>query len=96
MADAFIDPVPAQAVLAGPEIHPGFGRVALCRNGVEVAHDVTGEHDLDWYDRKVRQQSTPHQTPVWTLHIDAPFESTVYALTDAKTWTLLDRKPGFA
>lgn len=92
----FVCPAPAPATLTGPHIHPGFGRVALCRNGVEVATDVTGERDLDWFNRKVKAASVAHRTPVWTLHIDAPLESTVYALTDTTTWTLIDRKLGFA
>lgn len=94
-AGMFVDPVPAEAVLSGPEVHPGFGVVTLCRNGVEVERDAKGERDLPWWNRLVGRRTVPPESPVWTLHIDAPFESTVYALTGPRTWTLIDRKPGF-
>lgn len=95
-SSAHICPAPAEGVLTGPEVHPGFGVVTLCRNGVEVDRDAKAERDLNWWNRKVARLTVPHQTPVWTLHIDAPLESTLYALTGPQTWTLIERKPGFA
>jgi hypothetical protein len=51
----------------GAEVHPGFGVVALCRDGVEVANDYTGKRKIDWYTATVRAFAAPHKTtPVWT------------------------------
>lgn len=78
------------------EIHPGWGLVTLCRNGVEFRRDDAGERTLRWYAQEIRRASMPHEvTPVWTLHIDAPFISSVYAFTPDGRWTLIDTKPGF-
>lgn len=97
----FVDPPPAPGVLnAGLSndtiVHPGFGSVALCRDGVEVMRDATGEKTLSAYEKRIRAHTHPHEpTAVWTLHIDAPFESLIYARTK-DGWTLIERKDGFA
>lgn len=92
----FADPTPSAPVLTDPDVHPGFGRVALCRDGVEVLTDPTGDKQLDVYTRWVTRATRPHEpTSVWTLHIDAPFVSTIYAYTK-DGWTLIETKDGFA
>ncbi len=94
----FFDPVPPAGVLPhDAEVHPGFGVVTLCRNGIEHRRDVKGDRTLDWYTAVVRRGCQVHKpTPVWTLHVDGPFRSLIYALTPDHGWTLIDTKDGFA
>lgn len=78
------------------DIHPGFGNVTLCCNGATHTTDATGDRTLNHYDQIIRRTASPHTpTPVWTLHIDAPFRSLIYAFTP-EGWTLIDTKDGFA
>ena len=102
---ALIDPMPASPTLVKAQskngydldIHPGWGLVTLCRNGVEHRRDDTGEHGLTWYDALIQKDAFPHRpTPVWTLHIDGPLRSLIYALTPEHGWALIDTKDGFA
>lgn len=90
----FIDPVPPPERLVGQQIHPGFGVVSLRRDGVEVLRDSKGDLELATYDSWAR--GGPDASPVWTLHIDGPLESYVYALTSDGEWTLIERRDGFA
>lgn len=76
--------------------HSGFGVVTLCRDGVELERDLHGERDVKWYTAKAQRGSRPNAAPsVWTLHVDGPLISTIYALTE-NGWTLIERKDGFA
>lgn len=99
------DPVPPVGILElemtkngyALDIHPGIGCVTLCRNGVEYRKDAMGKRDLIWFEAVIRREALPHRpTPVWTLHIDGPFRSLLYALTPEHGWALLDAKDGFA
>lgn len=77
------------------EIHPGFGVVSLCENGVEIARDVDGRHKLRYFTDRAESLRGADPRKVFTLHVDGPFESQLYAYgTDG--WVLVDRKDGFS
>lgn len=76
---------------AGASVHPGFGIVELRVNGAEQLFDTRGQWTIDHYTTHAQQ--TPG---VWTLHIDGPLRSAVYAFTPPDVWTLTDTKDGFA
>jgi hypothetical protein len=79
------------------DIHPGLGCVTLCRNGVEFKKDEADKRKLNWYQSIIKREALPHKpTPVWTLHIDDPFRSLIYAFTSDRYWVLIDTKEGFA
>jgi hypothetical protein len=89
-------PPPVGRIPKGAQIHSGFGVVALCRDGVQIAEDYHGEHNIDWYSRMVDRRTLAGEAPVWTLHIDGPLSSQVYAFTADREWTLIERGKGFA
>lgn len=93
----FACPPPADSrIPRGAEVHPGFGVVALCKDGEQIARDIDGEHNIDWYTRQVDRRTLAGQSIVWTLHIDGPLSNEVYAFTADREWTLIERGKGFA
>jgi hypothetical protein len=97
MSGFMCPPPPAPRIPAGAEIHPGFGMVALSRDGVQVAQDVHGEHNVDWYTKQIDKRTLAGEPArVWTLHIDGPLSNEVYAFTADREWTLIERGKGFA
>jgi hypothetical protein len=80
-------------------VHPGFGIVALVRDGESVWRDLWGGDDGRGYQRHGRvAEGAARKQPEsdWRLRVEGPMYGLVYQRHGANEWYAVERLNGFA